>query len=114
MLFNMQREDKGHFPKYGTTLRGGCFLNGERTPHNDGESHAQPLPDGPLPDKFGDKGSGEDGGSSWELVKRPLALDENSAAADFPEMENSTENTGDCGGQFQGKVTVDRITRAAL
>jgi hypothetical protein len=46
-------------------------------------------------------------------VDRPFTSDEDAAAAaNFPEMKHFIENTGDCGGQFQGEANAGHISRA--
>jgi hypothetical protein len=105
--YNMQRQDIEHFLKFGTTLHGEWFLNGERLLRVDENGipkvHKEPLPIGNQPSR-----SGNEDGQPWTLrdaVVKP---------ADFPEMEQHIESTDGCTAQFQGEANIGEVARAPV
>ena len=102
--YNMQRQDVEHFLKFGTTLHGEWFMDGERLPSKDEVAHKEPLPTGNQPNQAGN----EDGGQPWTL--RDAAVKD----PDFPEMEQHIESTDGCSSQFQGEANIGEVARARV
>ena len=101
--YNMQRQDIEHFIKFGTTIHGEWFMNGERLPRVDGKQHKAQLPTGNQPSR-----SGNEDGDPWTL--RDTAI----KPPDFPEMEQHIESTDGCAAQFQGEANIGEVARAAV
>ena len=100
--YNMQRQDVEHFLKFGTTLHGEWFMDGERLPRKDEVAHKEPLPTGNQPNQAGN----EDEGQPWTL--RDAAVKD----PDFPEMEQHIESTDGCSSQFQGEANIGEVDKA--
>ena len=77
--YNMQRGDMNSITKFGFSIHGEWFLNGERVPLKGGSAHLHPLPSGNVPEN-GDVANGK----PWTLKDAPLR------DPDFPELERTS------------------------
>ena len=71
--------------KYGTTIHGEWFLNGERLPQKGGKAHEALLPTGKMP-----KGGDPEAGDPWALSDAP------ERGPDFPELDEDQATTDGC------------------